>query len=82
MPIERGPSPAARAAPEPPLDPPGVRPRFHGFAVRPKIGASFMGLWPNSGEVTLPTMIAPAAFMRATAATSAAGTFFSKIHEQ
>jgi hypothetical protein len=38
VPISKGVIPAASAAAAPPLDPPGVRPRFHGLLVRPKIG--------------------------------------------
>ena len=34
-PVARGTSPAASAAPAPPLDPPGVRSRFHGLRVGP-----------------------------------------------
>ena len=35
--ISSGVMPAATAAAAPPLDPPAVRPRFHGFDARPKI---------------------------------------------
>ena len=40
VPTASGPSPAATAAPAPPLDPPGVSSRFHGFRVIPKSGLS------------------------------------------
>ena len=34
--VQKGTKPAATAAAEPPLDPPGVRSGFHGFRVVPK----------------------------------------------
>ena len=62
--------PEARAAAEPPLEPPGVRSRFHGFRVGPNSSLSVKGMWPNSGVFVLPTTIAPAALSRATSASS------------
>src|SRR5215469_16863703 len=79
MPI--GTNPPAAAAAAPPLDPPQVRDKSHGLAVRPKSGASVKHLWPNSGVVVLPTRIAPAAFSRATATESAAGTLSANATE-
>jgi hypothetical protein len=35
--------------------------------MRPKIGASVKGLWPNSGVVVLPIRMAPSARARVTA---------------
>src|SRR5262249_17379271 len=58
----------------PPLDPPQVRDKSHGLAVRPNSGASVKHLWPNSGVVVLPMRIAPAAFSRATDGESTSGT--------
>ena len=81
VPIPIGPSPAATAAAAPPLDPPEVRDKSHGLAVRPKSGESVKHLWPNSGVVVLPTRIAPAAFIRATAGEFAAGTLSSSATE-
>src|SRR6516225_10941235 len=40
VPTESGAIPAATAAPDPPLDPPGVRSRFHGFLVSPNTALS------------------------------------------
>src|SRR5690242_9723676 len=40
VPTDSGAIPAATAAPDPPLEPPGVRSRFHGFLVRPKTALS------------------------------------------
>ena len=68
--VASGTMPAASAAAEPPLEPPGVRSRFQGLRVGPKRSLSVKGTWPNSGVFVLPTMIAPAAFRRATAASS------------
>src|SRR3954447_12533344 len=74
-------SPAATAAAAPPDDPPDVRDRFHGLAVRPNSGASVKHLWPNSGVVVLPTRTAPAAFSRATAGESAVGKLSASANE-
>ncbi len=66
--------PAATAAAEPPLEPPGVRPVSHGLRVTPHVTDSVNGQRPSSGIVVLPTMTAPAARSRATtAASSGAG---------
>src|SRR5579872_5013668 len=81
VPTPIGTSPAATEAAAPPLDPPQVRDKSHGLTVRPKSGASVKHLWPNSGVVVLPTRIAPAAFSRATAGESAAGTLAASATE-
>ena len=46
--------PASPAAAPPPLDPPGVRSRFHGLRVMPVSGESVTPFQPNSGVVVLP----------------------------
>src|SRR5437762_13628539 len=74
VPMPIGPSPAATAAAAPPDDPPQVRARSHGFAVRPYSGASVKHLWLNSGVVVLTTRTALAAFRRATDGASERGT--------
>src|SRR5262249_45741403 len=81
VPMPIGASPAATAAAAPPEDPPGVRDQSHGFAGRPKSGASVKHLWPNSGVADLPTRIEPAAFSRATAGESEAGTLSASAQE-
>src|SRR5204862_3183656 len=81
VPMPIGASPAATAAAAPPDDPPQVRDKSHGLAVRPNNGASVKHLWPNSGDVVLPTRIAPAVFSRATAGESAAGTLSASAQE-
>ena len=64
--VAAGRSPAATAAADPPLDPPGVRSVFHGLRaggwtlVRVKLRV------PNSGAFVLPTNTAPAARSLAT----------------
>ena len=64
---------AATAAAEPPLEPPGMRSRSHGFLVG--------GVDPpraNSCVFVLPTSIAPAALRRFTTVASASGTWLRK----
>src|SRR5207249_1092322 len=81
VPMPNGTRPAATAAAAPPDDPPGVRDRSQGFAVRPNNGASVKHLWPNSGVVVLPTRIAPAALSRATAGESVVGMLSASATE-
>ena len=59
--------PAARAAPEPPLLAPGASAGFQGLRVGPKTGLSqvFIAI-VYSGVLSLPRMMAPAAFSRST----------------
>src|SRR5262245_46843526 len=56
----------ARAADEPPLEPPGVRSGSHGERVVPKTRFLVIAVWPNSGVLVLPTTIAPTASRRST----------------
>ena len=58
--------PAATAAAAPPLEPPGVRPRSHGFRVGPNRRGSVVGRIPISGIEVLPTITKPAARSRRT----------------
>ena len=62
--------PAASATAEPPLDPPGVRARSYGLAVRPSIVRPHANGW----VVVLPSTMAPASRARRTASASASGT--------
>ena len=62
--------PAATAAAEPPLEPPGVRSVSHGLRVTPQVIDSVNGQSPTSGIVVLPTTIAPAARIRLTTSES------------
>ena len=70
VPMAALPIPAASAAADPPLDPPGVMARFHGLRVMPVSGQSLTPFQPNSGMVVLPMTIAPASRARATAGES------------
>ena len=71
-PIAAGTMPAATAAAEPPLDPPGVRSTSHGLRVTPQVTDSVNGHRPSSGIVVLPTTTAPAARSRRTTSASSA----------
>ena len=62
--------PAASAAAEPPLDPPGVVSVFQGLRVTPHSGESVTPFQPNSDMVVLPRMTAPCSRARATAGAS------------
>ena len=81
VPSASGPTPAATAAPAPPLEPPGVSAGFHGLRVMPKSGLSVTPLWPNSGVVVLPRMMAPAPLRRSTETASSSGTWSAKSRE-
>ena len=74
VPMARGPSPAATAALAPPLEPPGVRSRFHGLRVIPKSKLWVAPIQPKVGVLVLPSWIAPAARRRSTIGASSVGT--------
>ena len=74
VPMASGARPAATAAPAPPEEPPGVWLVLHGFRVTPKSRLSVTPTQPRVGVLVLPSMMAPAAFMRATEGASSAGT--------
>src|SRR6185436_16346957 len=73
--------PAATAAAEPPLDPPGTRVRSRGLCTGPKAEFSFDEPIANSSQFNLPKMIAPAASSRATAVQSYGGMKLPRIFE-
>jgi hypothetical protein len=58
-------SPAATAAADPPLEPPGTAARSHGFRTTPKAEFSLDEPMANSSQFVLPTSTAPPAFRRA-----------------
>ena len=58
--------PAATAAAEPPLDPPGVRSRSQGLRVNPNAADSVTALRPSSGVLVFPKINAPASQKRCT----------------
>ncbi len=70
--VATGTRPAATAAAEPPLEPPGVRSSPHGLRVTPHALVLVKLRVPNSGAAVLPTGTPPAARMRATCTESAA----------
>src|ERR1700678_4519010 len=66
LPMPMGESPAAIAADSPPLEPPGVRSRFHGFLDKPVTRLSVSCQAENSGRLVLASGGAPAAVKRVT----------------
>ena len=60
-PSASGTRPAATAAADPPLEPPGIRSRSHGLRVTPYAEFSVDEPIANSSQLVLPTMTAPAA---------------------
>ena len=64
--VQKGTSPAATAAADPPLEPPGVRVRSHGLRVVPHAFVWVKAVTPNSGAAVLPMGTAPAARKRPT----------------
>src|SRR5207247_10813365 len=80
--VARGTIPAARAAPEPPLEPPGDQSRPHGLPVGPNAVLSVYPWNENSGTFVFPTTIAPAARRRSTTrASRSAGAASSSRRE-
>src|SRR6516165_11910862 len=73
LPIPPAEQQAAMAAASPPLEPPGVRSKFHGLLVLPYRALCVSHAIRNSGVVVLPRMIAPARFKRETRGASADG---------
>ena len=67
VPIAHGAVPAATAAADPPLDPPGTRSRSQGFCTGPKPEFSFDEPIANSSWLVLPSTGAPAAWRLRTA---------------
>src|SRR6266851_4571852 len=80
-PSESGARPAATAAADPPLDPPGVIFVSHGLRVGPTTRLSVAPFQPNSGVLVLPTMMAPAVRNRSTTGASSSGTKSAKTSE-
>ena len=74
-------SPAAAAAPEPPLEPPQTRSVDQGLRAGPKCGLVVSAPYANSCVLSLPITIAPAARSRRTASASLPGTFWRRISE-
>src|SRR2546422_10548855 len=66
--------PAASAAAEPLLEPPGVRDRSHGLFASGNAAPTLAPPKENSGSFILPTSTAPAVFNRTTTVASTSGT--------
>ena len=81
VPSASGASPAATAAAEPPLDPPGTMRASHGLCVVPKAECSVDEPIANSSMLVLPSGINPAARARVTTPASYSGRCPSRIRE-
>src|SRR5439155_19811899 len=81
-PSASGTIPAATAAADPPLDPPGMRSSAQGLRTGPNAEFSFDDPIANSSQLVLPTMTAPAASRRATAVASYGGTNVSRMRDE
>src|ERR1700689_1476605 len=79
LPTAGGHFPAATAAADPPLDPPGVRSVSHGLRVVWKAEFSVDEPIANSSMFVLPMRTASASFSRRTMAASYGGTNFSRM---
>ena len=73
VPSETTARPAATAAAEPPLEPPGTRSSATGFRTGPYAEFSFELPMANSSQLVLPRMTAPASSRRSTAVASYGG---------
>src|SRR5664279_4105631 len=81
VPIAIGIIPAATAAPEPPLDPPGTHSRLWGLWTAPKWGLLDVTPYANSWRFVFPTIIAPAPSSLSTTAASKEETKYSNSFE-
>ena len=70
LPCAIGTMPAATDDAAPPLDPPGVTPRFQGLCVRPRRSFTVSSRMLNAGVLVRPIAIAPAFLRFATTALS------------
>ena len=82
VPCASGRTPAATCAAAPPLEPPGVRARSHGFRQAPFSSDSVTAVVPNSGVFVLPMTTNPAARSRLTTAVSWAGTCSANARQE
>ncbi len=76
-----GTSPAATAAADPPLDPPGTKSRLHGLRVPVPSGCWVVMPQPNSWDLVRPTMTAPARRSLRTIPASVAATAPARARE-
>src|SRR6202030_4671735 len=81
LPMRMGERPAAIAPDSPPLEPPGVRSKFHGFLDKPVTRLSVSCQAENSGRLVLASGMAPAALKRVTTVPFFSGIFPQNILE-
>src|SRR5580704_17134371 len=81
VPSDANANPAATAAADPPLEPPGMRSVASGFSTGPYAEFSLELPIANSSQFVLPKITAPAFSIRATAVASYGGTYFSRIFD-
>src|SRR5664279_209241 len=81
-PSASGANPAATAAAEPPLEPPGTRERSCGLRVGPNAEFSVDEPIANSSRLVLPTGTAPAATTRSTTVAVYGGSQPSRIRDE
>src|SRR6476660_10069590 len=81
-PSASGASPAATAAADPPLVPPGMRSSAHGLRTGPNAEFSFDEPIANSSQLVLPTITAPARSRSVTTVASYGGTKCSRIFDE
>src|SRR5882672_8868987 len=81
VPVANGARPAATAATEPPLLPPGTRATSHGFLTGPYQLVSFDEPIANSSMLVLPSITVPAALSFATIVASYGAMNLSSIFE-
>ena len=81
VPRAKGAAPAATAAAEPPLLPPGTREVSQGLRVGKKAEFSVEDPMPNSSMLPLPSSTAPCSRSRATAVASYTGMYSASIRD-
>src|SRR5277367_3406104 len=81
LPCATGCKPAATADADPPLEPPAVCSRFHGFRAGGQSPPSVVGRNPNSGVDVFPSRIPPALASLTASSASAGACQFSKFFE-
>src|SRR3954463_10712871 len=81
VPMAQGALPAATAAAEPPLEPPGTRSRSHGLRTGPKPEFSFDEPMANSSMLVLPSTGAPASTNRCTAVAVYGGLYPARMRD-
>src|SRR3954464_9548238 len=81
-PSATGANPAATAAADPPLVPPGMRSSAQGLRTGPNAEFSFEDPIANSSQLVLPTIPAPACSSRATTVASYGGSYCASMRDE